>query len=157
MVKIQLILLGKPKEDWILQGINHYRKLLKGMVELDIKILSPEKVAKSANVSEILEKEKDKIIKNLKSKTFLIALDDKGKELLSKELASFFQNKTNQGHSDFVFAVGSSSGLSENIKKMSDFRLSLSKMTFAHQLTWIILLEQIYRAFSIIKGTQYHK
>ena len=157
MVKIQLILLGKPKEDWILQGINHYRKLLKGMVELDTKIIQPEKIAKSSDILDIQGKEQNKILRNLKSRSFLVVLDEKGKELSSEELAYFLRNEMNRGHSDFAFVIGSSSGLSEEIKKMSDFKLSLSKMTFAHQLSWIVLLEQIYRAFSIIKGTKYHK
>ena len=157
MVKIELILLGKGKEAWVSQAISHYRKLLKGMVDLKVEIIQPERATKSFNPLDILEKEEKKIIGHLKDKTFLIVLDSRGKEFSSEELAKFFKVKTNQGQSKFTFVVGSSLGLSENIKKMGDFKLSLSKMTFAHQLTWIVLLEQIYRAFSIAKGTKYHK
>jgi 23S rRNA (pseudouridine1915-N3)-methyltransferase len=157
VVRIQFIFLGKEKEEWVLQGINHYKKLLKGMVDLEIRVIQPEKVSKSSNPLDILEKEKNKITGSLKDRTFLIVLDSKGNEFSSEDLARFFRNKINQSQSDFTFVVGSSLGISEDIKKLSNFKLSLSRMTFAHQLTWIILLEQIYRAFSIIKGTKYHK
>ncbi|MCJ7509080.1 MAG: 23S rRNA (pseudouridine(1915)-N(3))-methyltransferase RlmH [candidate division Zixibacteria bacterium] len=157
MVKIRFIFLGRQKEKWIVEGVNHYQKLLGGMVDLDVKIIQPEKVTERSSVLNILDKEKNKIIKSLKDKTFLIVLDNEGKEVSSEELAQLLKDKVNQGRSDFTFVVGSSLGLSEDIKKMSDFKLSLSRMTFAHQLTWIVLLEQIYRAFSIIKGTKYHK
>jgi len=157
LVKIRFIFLGRQKEKWIIEGVNHYKKLLGGMVDLDVKIIQPEKVTERSSVLNILDKEKNKIIKSLKDKTLLIVLDNKGNELESEDLARFFKNKINQGQSDFTFVVGSSLGLSEDIKKLSNFKLSLSRMTFAHQLTWIILLEQIYRAFSIIKGTKYHK
>ena len=147
MVKIQFIFLGKQKETWASQGVEHYKKLLKGMVDLDIKFVQPEKVAKLSNPSDILKKEESKIVKYLKDKTFLVILDSKGKEFSSEGLAEFFKSKINQGQSDFTFVVGSSLGLSEDIKKISDFKLSLSGMTFAHQLTWIVLLEQIFRVF----------
>lgn len=157
MVKIRFIFLGRQKEKWIIEGVNHYQKLLGGMVDLDVKIIQPEKVTERSSVLNILDKEKNKIIKSLVHKTFLIVLDNKGKEFSSEELAQLLRDKVNQGRSDFTFVVGSSLGLSGDIKKMSDFKLSLSRTTFAHQLTWIILLEQIYRAFSIIRGTKYHK
>jgi 23S rRNA (pseudouridine1915-N3)-methyltransferase len=105
----------------------------------------------------IKDKEGEKISRYLKEGTYFIALDIKGKNLSSEELAGMIKNLGVQGKSDITFLIGGSVGLADHLLKQADFRLSFGRMTFPHQLMRLILLEQIYRSFKIIFGHPYHK
>ena len=96
-------------------------------------------------------------MKSLNKDSFSIVLDSKGRMFSTEELAQLIKEKMNQGQNDFTFVTGSALGLSTKVINTANFRLSLSKMTFPHQLVRLILLEQVYRAFSIIGGRKYHK
>jgi 23S rRNA (pseudouridine1915-N3)-methyltransferase len=157
LVRIELITVGKNKEHWVDEGIRHYQELLKRFVELKIVYLKEEKIIEGENEKEVKKIEGGRILKNLNKNAFSIALDQKGKMISSEELAKFFQTKMNQGKSEFAFVVGGALGLEENVLRECDAIFSFSKMTFTHQLSRLILLEQVYRAFSILKGTKYHK
>ena len=158
MVKMNLIVVGKNKYDWLTQGIKHYQKLLhKYQVDLDFNIIKDEKIDEKKEKELILDKEAERIFKYLSSESYRIVLDVSGKTLSSEELANLLRDKINTGKSEFVFIIGGALGLSEKIVKNCQFKLSLSRMTLTHQLSRLVLSEQIFRAFSIISGDKYHK
>jgi 23S rRNA (pseudouridine1915-N3)-methyltransferase len=157
LVKLKFIFVGKTKEMWIVEGVEHYQKMLSKFAELEFVTVKDEKVSEHSTVKMILEKEGERILKYLDGKNFSLALDPKGKMLSTEELAELFRQKMNSVYNDFVFVTGSALGLSLGVINSANFRLSLSRMTFPYQLVRLILLEQVYRAFSIIGGRKYHK
>jgi len=157
LVKIKLVVMGKTKEDWIKEGINHYQKLLKKYVDLKIIEIKEEKITKSKDEKTILDSEKERIAKHLEKNALRIVLDAKGKEFSSEKFANLFKENLNRGYNHFIFILGGALGVSEKILEVCPVKLSLSQMTFTHELSRIIILEQIYRAFSILAGTKYHK
>ena len=158
MVKFNLVVVGKNKHDWLTQGIKHYQRLLrKYQVDLEFNVVKDEKIDEKKDSELVLDKEAERIFKYLDSDSYRIALDVSGKTLASEELANLLREKLNMGKSEFVFIIGGPLGLSEKIAKNCHFKLSLSNLTLTHQLSRLILSEQIFRAFSIIKGDKYHK
>ena len=157
MIKLKFIFVGKTKESWIAEGIEHYEKMLSRFAELEFVTVKDEKVTGHSPGKIVLGKEGERILKSVNKNNFSFVLDSKGKMLSTEELAELFKEKMNQGYNDFVFITGSALGLSSEVINSADFRLSLSKMTFPYQLVRLILLEQVYRAFSIIGGRKYHK
>ena len=150
MIKIKILGIGNLKEKYLLDANNEYLKRINRyqkieVIELKESMLTPFTIA--------LKEEAKEINKHLKGYVIKMAIN--GKQLSSEDLAKKVENIKLNGNSDITFVIGSSHGLDDSIK--SDFDLSISKMTFPHQLTRIILLEQIYRAFSIINHTPYHK
>lgn len=159
MMKVDIIALGKLKEKYLRDASDEYAKRLSRYCDLKITELSP--VALSDNpseneVSNALLKEREMISRAIPKDSFIVALCIEGKEISSEELAYVFKEKANEGKR-ICFIIGSSYGLSGEIKKFADMRLSVSKMTFPHQLFRIMLLEQTYRAFKINEGSTYHK
>lgn len=157
MVKIELIVLGKTKEAWIKEGIKHYLRLLKKYAELKIIEIKEEKITKSKDEKTILISETRKISRYLKEDALWITLDVNGEEFTSEEFAKFFEKNQNRGHNHFIFILGGAWGISKKILEVCPLKLSLSRMTFTHEISRVIILEQIYRAFSILAGTKYHK
>lgn len=131
--------------------------MLSKFADLEFVTVKDEKVTQHSSEKLVLEKEGERILKYLQEKSFSLALDSKGKMLSTEELALLFKEKMIQGYNEFVFVSGGALGLSPQVTNSADFKLSLSKMTFPHQLVRLILLEQVYRAFSIIGGCKYHK
>jgi 23S rRNA (pseudouridine1915-N3)-methyltransferase len=157
LVKIKVISVGKTKESWIKEGIRHYQKLLRRDAELQPVQIKEEKITKSRAAEEILDVEAERILKHLDKTSLSVALDRDGKQLSSEDFAVWLGEKLSLGHSELIFVVGGALGLSRKVLNDCSFRLSLSRMTFTHEMSLVILLEQIYRALSIIKGTKYHK
>lgn len=150
---IKIICLGKVKEKYLQDGIDEYIKRISKYTQVKIIELEDEGI-KDDKVA--LKKEKEKILKYLNTKDYIIALDISGKEMTSLEFADKI-DKTLIINSDITFIIGGSYGLDEEIKSISNYRLSFSKMTFPHQLFRLILLEQIYRAYKINHNEEYHK
>lgn len=150
---IKIICLGKVKEKYLQDGIDEYIKRISKYTQVKIIELEDEGI-KDDKVA--LKKEKDKILKYLNTKDYIIVLDISGKEMTSLEFADKI-DKTLIINSDITFIIGGSYGLDEEIKSLSNYRLSFSKMTFPHQLFRLILLEQIYRAYKINHNEEYHK
>jgi len=157
LTKIKLIVVGKTKEDWIKEGIKHYQKLLAKYAEIEFTEIKEEKITKSKDEKTILDSEGKKISKYLKKDALWIALDVGGDEFTSEEFAEFFEKSLNRGHNHFIFILGGALGVSEKILEICPVKLSLSRMTFTHDISRIIILEQIYRAFSILAGAKYHR
>lgn len=150
---IKIICLGKVKEKYLQDGIDEYIKRISKYTQVKIVELEDEGI-KDDKVA--LKKEKEKILKYLNTKDYIIVLDISGKEMTSLEFADKI-DKTLIINSDITFIIGGSYGLDEEIKSLSNYRLSFSKMTFPHQLFRLILLEQIYRAYKINHNEEYHK
>ncbi|MGB7062054.1 MAG: 23S rRNA (pseudouridine(1915)-N(3))-methyltransferase RlmH [Candidatus Zixiibacteriota bacterium] len=157
MVKIKIISVGKTKESWIKEGISHYQKLLKRYAELQLVEIKEEKITKSRAAEDILDAEAERILKHIDTTSLTIALEQKGEKLSSEGFAGLLGKKLSLGRGEFTFILGGALGLSPRVLSSCSFRLSLSEMTFTHEMSLVILLEQIYRAFSILKGTKYHK
>ena len=149
--------MGKTKETWIIEGLKHYQKMLSNFADLKVQMVKDEKVTQHISEKVVLEKEGERILKYLDKKSFSFVLDHKGKMLSTKELAELFKSKMSQGYNEFALITGSTLGLSRKVINSANFKLSFSRMTFPHQLVRLILLEQVYRAISIIQGKKYHK
>lgn len=159
MMKVDIIALGKLKEKYLRNASDEYAKRLSRYCDLKITELSPVALSDNPSENEIsnaLLKEREMISRAIPKDSFIVALCIEGKEISSEELAYVFKEKANEGKR-ICFIIGSSYGLSGEIKKFADMRLSVSKMTFPHQLFRIMLLEQTYRAFKINEGGTYHK
>lgn len=159
-MNIKLITVGKLKEKYLKDAVNEYLKRLTAYAKVEIIELADEKETENISLKDIeliKIKEGKKILDKIKERDYLILLDVEGKQISSEDLANKIENLSLQGKSNLTFIIGGSNGVSEEIKKKSDFKLSFSKMTFPHQLMRVILLEQIYRGFKINKGEPYHK
>lgn len=155
-MNINIICIGKIKEKYILDGIQEFAKRMQAFGKLKIFELKEDGNDSNRNMS--IEKESKSILETLeKNKGFKILLDIQGKNFSSEDMASQIEKIGLNGDSTINFIIGGSYGVSEDIRKSADLRLSFSKMTFPHQLMRLILIEQIYRWFSIIKNTKYHK
>ena len=158
-MKVTLICVGKVKEKFYRDAIKEYEKRLGAYIKLNTIEISDEKV-KVENDSEIalaMEKEGNNILSKIKDNQYVITLEILGKNLSSEEFASKIDNLMLTGKSDVTLVIGGSYGLSDSVKKRSDFALSFSRMTFPHQMMRVVLLEQLYRAYRIITGASYHK
>ncbi len=159
-MNITILCIGKLKERYWTEAVDEYWKRLSKYCTLTINEMKEEKAPDNpSNAEELAVKEGEgkSILKQIKSDAYVIALDIKGKEITSEALADKIHNLGLIGKSDVVFIIGGSIGLSEEVLSRADFRLSFSKMTFPHQMMRVILLEQIYRSFKIIKNEPYHK
>ena len=159
-MKIRLLVIGKIKEAYLKTGIEEYLKRLKAYSQIEIIEVPDEPIPDNPKESEITiakDKEGKKIIKYLKDNDYLISLDLGKKQLKSEDFAEFLQKSFIKGGSNINFVIGGSYGLSDELKLRANDSISLSNMTFTHQMTRLILLEQIYRGFKIIKHEVYHK
>lgn len=159
-MKITICCVGKIKEKFYSQAIEEYSKRLSKYCKLEIKEAADEKTPDSASDTVnrmIKENEGDRLLSFIKDDSYVIALAIDGKMLDSVELSEKIDNLMLSGKSDIVFVIGGSLGLDKRVLDRADYKLSFSKMTFPHQLMRVILLEQIYRSFRIMKNEPYHK
>lgn len=158
-MKFTFLTIGKIKEKWMRQGIDEYLKRLSPIAKVEV--LSPDEEKMPENPSpalkeKVMEKEGEKLLKYLKDEDFLILLDLKGKPVTSEELAHIIRQKMVSGTSHFFFMIGGPYGNGENIRKRASLKISISAMTFTHQMARLILAEQVYRAMKIIRHEPYH-
>ncbi|WP_125154146.1 23S rRNA (pseudouridine(1915)-N(3))-methyltransferase RlmH [Clostridium rectalis] len=159
-MNISIICVGKLKEKYLKQAIDEYSKRLSRYCKLEIIELPDEKTPDNASYKEelqIKDKEGNMILNKIKNNSYVIAMDLSGKELNSEEFSGFISNLGIIGESNLFFVIGGSLGLSQQVIKRANYKICSSKMTFPHQLFRVMLLEQIYRAFKIMKGEPYHK
>lgn len=156
-LKIKIIALGKIKEKFLKEGINEFLKRLTPYASVTVLELSPIEIKDENLTEKILEEEGEKILSNIKPLDYVITMEIEGKQLSSENFADKITDLTNDGVQEIVFVIGSSCGIGKNVSKRANFKMSMSKMTFLHQFARLILVEQIYRAFKIIKGETYHK
>ncbi|MBS4189865.1 23S rRNA (pseudouridine(1915)-N(3))-methyltransferase RlmH [Bacillus sp. FJAT-49705] len=159
-MNISIITVGKLKEKYLKQGIDEYLKRLSAYAKMDIIEVPDEKAPEELSESEMLkvkQKEGERILAKINPDAHVIALAIDGKMKSSEELADGIDKLATYGKSKVAFVIGGSLGLSEEVLKRADEKLSFSKMTFPHQLMRLVLVEQVYRAFRIIRGEPYHK
>ena len=159
-MRISIVCVGKIKEKYLKLGIDEFSKRLSKYCKLEIIELDDEKAPENLSDKEMLmikEKEGKKILSKIKDNSHVIALAIDGKNLSSEELAETIDKLGIRGISHIVFVIGGSLGLSDEVLKRANYKLSFSLLTFPHQLFRIILLEQIYRSFKIINNESYHK
>lgn len=155
-MNISIVCVGKVKEKYIIDGINEFLKRMQSFAKMRIIELKEDGNDNNRNIS--IEKEGEEILKTLeKIGGYNILLDIQGKNYSSEEMAEEIERLTINGVSSINFIIGGSYGVSESVRRASQVKLSFSKMTFPHQLMRLILTEQIYRWFSILKNTKYHK
>ena len=160
MQNVTIICVGKLKEQYLRDAINEYSKRLGAFCKFSIVELNESKMSQAPSEKEIdkaLQTETDDILSKIPDSAFVVAMCIEGKQLSSEELSYTLQKTAIDGKANVVFIIGSSCGLADKVKNRADLKLSVSKMTFPHQLFRVMLTEQIYRAFSITKGTKYHK
>lgn len=158
-MKIKLYCIGKIKEQYLKDGINEYVKRISAYSNVEIVEVADSKVKDNPNQADICKaknEEGERVLKFLKN-DYLIGLDMNKPEFTSEEFASFLDKKMVEGGSNISFVIGGSYGLSDALKARCNTSISLSKLTFLHQMTRLILLEQIYRGFKILNNETYHK
>lgn len=155
-MKIRLLLSGKTNPDYLKEGCTIYERRIPHYSSFEICLLPEVKLTKTMTVLQLKAAESAIFMKNVKAHDFLIVLDEKGKSYSSIEFAGFLERSVAGGKKELVFAIGGSHGFDETIKQRANLKLSLSQFTFPHQLTRLIFLEQLYRAFTILKNEPYH-
>lgn len=159
-MNIHIIGVGKIKERYLREGIEEFLKRLSTYAKVDVREVDDEKAPENLSDKEaeqLKRKEGERILSALPKASYVIALAIEGRMLSSEALSKEIENLGILGHSDISFIIGGSLGLSETVLMRADAKLSFSKMTFPHQMMRLILTEQLYRSFRIMKGQPYHK
>lgn len=159
-MNIAIISVGKLKEKYLKMGIEEYTKRLGSYAKIDLIEVVDEKAPENlsdADMEIVKKKEGERILAKIGADTYVIALAIEGKMKSSEQLADDLQSLMTYGRSKVAFVIGGSLGLHEDVMKRSDEKLSFSKMTLPHQLMKLVLVEQVYRAFRIMKNEPYHK
>jgi 23S rRNA (pseudouridine1915-N3)-methyltransferase len=155
-MRIALLQTGKTTEKHISEGVEIYSARIRKYCGFEIITLPDLKNTRNIPVKEQKDREGKKILQSIGKNDFVVLLDEKGKELSTKEFAEWVEKRSMVSGKRMVFVIGGPWGFSDEVNEIADFRLSLSKMTFPHQLVRLLFAEQVYRAFSIIKGEPYH-
>ncbi len=155
-MKLVVICLGKTRERFIQEGMAKYLRYLKPYVDIEVKELREEKIYDLKDAPVIRKREAEKISKAMPSGAFLAALDERGREFTSHEFAHFLNDRIESGIRETAFVFGGAMGLDVSITEKADKVIAMSRWTFTHEMARLVLLEQIYRAFTIIKGKTYH-
>lgn len=159
-MKITILAVGKLKEKYWKQAMSEYEKRLGPYSKIEIIEVPDEKAPENMSdkeIEQVKEKEGQRLLAKIKPQATVITLEIQGNMLSSEGLAKELQQRMTQGQSDFVFIIGGSNGLHDDVLKRSNYALSFSKMTFPHQMMRVVLIEQVYRAFKIMRGEVYHK
>ena len=156
LMKITLLTVGKTDRDWVRQGLDIYVSRLRHYIPFVLNEIPELKNVSALTKEQIKAREGELILKNVRPTDDLILLDEHGKEYSSTELSRVIQDKISYVGKDIVFVIGGAYGFSDAVYQRANSKLSLSKMTFSHQMVRAIFAEQLYRAFTIIKGEPYH-
>ncbi|TYP98258.1 23S rRNA (pseudouridine1915-N3)-methyltransferase [Tenacibaculum adriaticum] len=155
-MKIKLLAIGKTDDKNLIQLMNNYQNRLKHYIKFELEIIPDIKNVKNLSEDQQKEKEGELILSKLQNTDQLILLDDKGKHFTSMEFSQYLQKKMNSGLKQLVLVIGGPYGFSETVYKKASGKLSLSKMTFSHQMIRLFIIEQLYRGFTILKNEPYH-
>ena len=155
-MRITLLTVGKTDKDWVKQGTDIYVSRLKHYIPFTISEIPELKNVSALSKDQIKTKEGELILKNLKPSDDVILMDEHGKEYTSVDFASLLQKKITYEGKDIVFIIGGAFGFSDEVYRRANSKISLSRMTFSHQMVRAIFAEQIYRAFTIMRGEPYH-
>lgn len=154
-MKITLLVVGKTIKGWITDGLDIYKGRLSHYVNFEMKEIVPQKLSANLSKDEIKLKEGELILKNLRAEDRVILLDERGEERPSQAWAEIVRRQMVSGK-DIVYVIGGAYGFSQAVYDRAEGKISLSRMTFSHQMVRVIFAEQLYRAFTIINGEPYH-
>jgi 23S rRNA (pseudouridine1915-N3)-methyltransferase len=155
-VKIKVLQIGKTNDEYLLKGIDEYSLRIKNYVPFEIETIPYLKNSNSFSTELVKQKEGELILQKIKKEDILILLDENGKTYSSKGFATFLQQQMNAGNKQLIFLIGGAYGFSSDVYERANGKLSLSSMTFSHQIIRIIFIEQLYRGFTIIHHHPYH-
>lgn len=158
-MNVNIVVVGSVKEDYLNYGIEEFKKRLQRFCDLQIIEVKDENLGSNLSEKDLInirKKEAARIIDKIPERSYVFALDVSGKPMTSEGFAKSLQNLQIRGYSSFTFIIGGATGLSKNLLNKADYRLSLSHMTFTHQMIRLIIMEQIYRAFKINNNEPYH-
>ena len=155
-MKIRLIVVGKTNAKYLLEGEKEYEKRLKNYIKFEEFIIPDLKHAGKWSESELKKKQGKMILGKIENSDHVILLDDKGKSFSSVQFSEFLHQKMNSSLKVLIFVVGGAYGFSSSVYDRANLKISLSAMTFSHQMIRMIFKEQLYRGFSILKGEKYH-
>jgi 23S rRNA (pseudouridine1915-N3)-methyltransferase len=155
-MKIQVWSIGKDNDPYIRDGITIFQKRLQHYADFELRLIPTVKQAASLSVPELKKQEARIITDMLQPQDYLVALDEHGKMMTTLQLADFLQQRTNAGTRQLVLLIGGAFGLDPVILQRAQLKLSLSSLTFPHQLVRLILTEQLYRAYSVLHNEKYH-
>jgi 23S rRNA (pseudouridine1915-N3)-methyltransferase len=155
-VKLTILCMGKTKERFLQEGIGKYVRYLKPYADVEIKELKEEKIYDLREAPQVRKKEADRIFSALPPQAVLLALDERGREFTSHEFAQFLNDLLESGVREVAFVIGGAMGLDESVPKKAKTVIALSRWTVTHEMARLVLLEQLYRSFTIIKGKTYH-
>ena len=155
-MKVKLIVVGKTNVNYLKDGETEYDQRIKHYVNFEQLIISDVKNTKNLSTAQLKNKEGQQILSKISGSDYVVLLDEKGKQLSSNEFSNFLNKKNLTSTKYLVFVIGGAFGFSDEVYKRADYKLSLSKMTFTHQMIRVFFKEQLYRAFTISKGEKYH-
>lgn len=155
-MKITILVVGKTDKGFVSQGVDEYLNRLKRYIKTDIVVLPDIKNSKNLSADQLILKEEELILSSLGSSNDIILLDENGDEFTSMEFSRFIQGKMLSGTKEVVFIIGGAYGVSIAVKQRAQSHLALSKLTFSHQMVRLVLVEQIYRSMTILRGEPYH-
>lgn len=155
-MKITLLTVGKTDKEWVRQGLDIYVSRLKHYIPFVVTEIPELKKVSALTKEQIKTREGELILKNIRPADDVILMDERGRQYTSIELAKALQDKISYVGKDIVFVIGGAYGFSDAVYERADSKISLSKMTFSHQMVRAIFAEQIYRAFTIMRGEPYH-
>ena len=155
-MKVNLIVVGKTNATYLAEGEKEYEKRLSNYIKYEEIIIQDIKKSVKLSENELKKKEGQLILGKLENSDHVILLDDKGKSFSSIQFSEFLQQKMNSGLKTLVFVIGGAYGFSNEVYQRANSKLSLSIMTFSHQMVRLIFKEQLYRGFSILRGEKYH-
>jgi 23S rRNA (pseudouridine1915-N3)-methyltransferase len=155
-MKVTLLVTGKTDSKWLSEGIDTYIKRLRHYTDLEMKVLPDLRNTRNMPVELQKEKEGQQISDYLEGKSEVYLLDEGGKHYTSRELSAFIEKKMVAACRELVFVIGGPFGFSEHVVRLSTGKISLSRLTFSHQMVRLLFVEQLYRSFTIIRGESYH-
>ncbi|MEX1001457.1 MAG: 23S rRNA (pseudouridine(1915)-N(3))-methyltransferase RlmH [Crocinitomicaceae bacterium] len=155
-MKIKIIAIGKTQKAFLEAGEKEYLKRLKRYIQVETTVIPDIKNTKNKSTEQLKQEEGRLILDQIESGGLVILLDEKGKQYPSKEFANWLQNRMNRGLKQLTFVIGGPYGFSEEVYTAANEKLSLSKMTFSHQMVRMLFLEQLYRGFTILRNEPYH-
>ena len=155
-MKVKLIVVGKTNVNYLKDGESEYNQRIKHYVNFEQLIISDIKNTKNLSTAQLKNKEGLQILSKINTSDYVVLLDEKGKQFSSNEFSNFLINRNLSNTKYLVFVVGGAFGFSDEVYQRADYKFSLSKMTFTHQMIRVFFKEQLYRALTIIKGEKYH-
>jgi 23S rRNA (pseudouridine1915-N3)-methyltransferase len=155
-MKFCIMAIGKTEEAYIRSGVDEYMKRLKKYAPVEEVFLKNVKSGRQTDIVFIKEEEGKQVLKKISNNDLLVVLDERGEEMSSRQFAGFINQTIVSERKNIVFLIGGAFGVSKNVMNKAFKKISLSKMTFSHQMVRLVFIEQLYRAFTIIKGEPYH-